>query len=136
MPEITSQAKIFRDWEGLLGACTQNAALLPGMDPLKTNLETLLAQVKDLKVQQENLGGNKQATTQRLTKAIEEGREAARKLRALVLINLGSDSKHLTQFGVAPRQKKGRKAKPTPGTPAPAVTGAHETAKPADPNGQ
>ena len=113
MPEITAQAKIFRDWEGLLGACTQNAALLPGMEPLKTDLETLLVQVKDLKIQQENFDGNRLATTQRLMKAIEEGREAARKIRAQVIIHLGTDSKQLTQFGVSPRQKKGRKAKPS-----------------------
>jgi hypothetical protein len=121
MPEITAQGKVFRDWEGLLGACAQNASLLPGTDALKTELETLLAQARELKIQQENLAGNKNATTQRLAKTIDDGREVARKLRAQVVVNLGTDSKHLSQFGVAPRQKKPRKTK-TPAPPPPTVT--------------
>lgn len=132
MPEITAQSKVFRDWESLLGACAQNAPLLAGIDTLKTDLETLLAEARDLKIQQENFAGNKLATTQRLRKAIDTGREAARKLRAFVLIRLGSDSKHLTQFGVSPRQKKPRKAKlEEPATPA-----AHKNPEPANPGGE
>jgi hypothetical protein len=126
MPEITAKGKIFRDWEGLLGACAQNAGLLPGTDALKTALETLLAQARELKIQQENFDGNKQATTQRLQKALDDGREVARKLRAQVVVNLGTDSKHLSQFGVVPRQRKTRKTK-TPATPTP------ETPKPPTP---
>jgi hypothetical protein len=132
MPAITAQSKVFRDWEGLLGACAQNAPLLAGVDTLKTDLEMLLAEARDLKIQQENFAGNKLATTQRLRKTIETGREAARKLRAYVLIRLGSDSKHLTQFGVSPRQKKPRKAKPEePATPA-----THKNLEPASPSGE
>lgn len=137
MPEITAQGKIFRDWESLLGACAQNANLLPGMDSLKTNLETLLAQARGLKVQQENFTGNQKATTQALRKTIDDAREAARKLRAFVVVQLGTDSKHLSQFGVSPRQKRPRKAKspatPPPTTPPPAVAGTLETAKPPTP---
>jgi hypothetical protein len=130
MPEITAQGKIFRDWEGLLGACAQNAGLLPGTDALKTELETLLAQARELKIQQENLDGNKKAATQRLLKLIDDGREAARKLRAQVVVNLGTNSKHLSQFGVSPRQRRSRKAKtptptPTPETPKPPTSSGH-----------
>jgi hypothetical protein len=130
MPEITAQGKVFRDWESLLGACAQNAILLPGTDALKTELETLLAQARDLKIQQENLDGNKKAATQRLMKLIDDGREAARKLRAQVVVNLGTNSKHLSQFGVSPRQRRSRKAKtptptPTPETPKPPTSSGH-----------
>ena len=68
MPEITAQGKVFRDWEALLGACVMNAALLPGRDDLQTALAALLAQARDLKIQQENFQGNRLATTQQLTK--------------------------------------------------------------------
>jgi hypothetical protein len=134
MPEITAQSKVFRDWEGLLGACTQNAPLLQGMESLKADLELRLAEARDLKIQQENFAGNKLATTQRLGATIELGREAARKLRAYVLIHLGSDSRHLTQFGVSPRQKNPRKAK-RPAAAAP-TTATLESPKPPSPNGE
>jgi hypothetical protein len=133
MPEITAQSKVFRDWEGLLGACAQNAPLLQGMDSLKIDLETLLAEARSLKIQQENFAGNKLATTQRLRTTIELGREAARKLRAYVLIHLGSDSRHLTQFGVSPRQKNPRKAKRAA---AAATTATPESPKPPSPGGE
>lgn len=133
MPEITAQSKVFRDWEGLLGACTQNAPLLQGMDSLKADLELRLAEARDLKIQQENFAGNKLATTQRLRATIELGREAARKLRAYVLIHLGSDSRHLTQFGVSPRQKNPRKAKRSA---AAATTATPESPKPPSPSGE
>ena len=134
MPEITAQGKIFRDWESLLGACAQNASLLPGIDPLKTNLEALLAQARDLKVQQESFTGNQKAATQSLRKTIADAREAARKLRAQVIVHLGTDSQHLTQFGVTPRQKRPRKAKPS--TTPPEVAGTPETPKPPVTQGQ
>jgi integrase len=133
MPEITAQSKVFRDWEGLLGACTQNAPLLQGMESLKADLELRLAEARDLKIQQENFAGNKLATTQRLGATIELGREAARKLRAYVLIHLGSDSRHLTQFGVSPRQKNPRKGKRSA---AAATTATLESPKPPSPSGE
>jgi hypothetical protein len=118
MPQITAQAKVFRDWDAVLGACTQNAALLPGVDALKADMEGLMAQAKDLKVQQETLEGQRRGVTQKLEKAIQDGRESARKLRAFALIKLGTDNMALSQFGVKPRVRRGRKAK-TPGTPTP-----------------
>ncbi|HET9213087.1 MAG TPA: hypothetical protein VFR03_21950, partial [Thermoanaerobaculia bacterium] len=107
MPQITAQAKVFRDWEAVLGACVQNASLLPGVDALKTELETFLTQVRDLKVQQETLEGQRQGVTQKLMKLIEDGRESVRKIRAFAVVHLGSDNKALSQFGVAARVRRG-----------------------------
>jgi hypothetical protein len=136
MPEITAKGKIFRDWEALLGACTLNAALLPGRDDLQTALAALLAQARDLKIQQENFAGNRSATTQRLEQTITDGQELARRIRAFVITQLGTDSKHLSQFGIPPRQRKGRQAKPA-STPPPTVEATPATApKPAGPTGQ
>jgi len=125
MPKITAQGDVFRDWEAVLGACVQNAALIPGVDPFKSELESLLTQVKDLKIQQETLEGQRLAVTQTLMKLIDDGREAARKVRAFAVVKLGSDNKLLSQFGVVPRQRRGspRKAK-SPGTPPPTVSTA------------
>jgi hypothetical protein len=121
MPEITAKGKVFRDWEGLLGACAMNTTLLPGRDDLQTALAALLAQARDLKIQQENFAGNRLATTQRLTKAIEDGQELARRIRTFVISQLGTESKLLSQFGIPPREKKRRKSKTTPTPPVEAV---------------
>jgi hypothetical protein len=125
MPKITAQADVFRDWEAVLGACSQNATLLAGVDSLKAELDAFLAQARDLKVQQETLEGQRRGLTQKLMKVIEDGRESARKLRAFAIIKLGTDNKALSQFGVAVRARRGRKSK-SPGAPAPTV-GAVET---------
>jgi hypothetical protein len=127
MPKLTAQAKVFRDWEGVLGATAQNAAQMPGVDPLKADLEALLAQARELKVQQESHEGSRLVTTQQLKKAIEDGREAARKLRAFAVVHLGSANMALSQFGVTPRQRRAKKTKPAD-APPPTVGGAEAPA--------
>lgn len=121
MPMVKAHADVFRDWDAILGACTQNASLLPGVDPLKADLEGLLAQARDLKIQQETLEGQRRGVSQRLEKAIEDGREAARKIKAFTIVHFGTANKSLSQFGVKARGPQGpRKAKApeTPTTPA------------------
>lgn len=131
MPEITAYAKIFRDWEGLIGSCIQHASLVAGVEPLRTELESVLAQVKEAKVLQESLTGQRQATTQRLQEMVADGRELARKIRFFVRVPLGSRSELLTAFGITPNRSKLRKTRPievppvspgpeVPGVPAPA----------------
>jgi hypothetical protein len=106
---------------------------LPGRDDLQTALAVLLAQARDLKIQQENFAGNRSATTQRLEQTIGDGQELARRIRAFVITQLGADSKHLSQFGIPPRQRKGRQAKPA-STPPPTVEATPATPpKPAGP---
>lgn len=110
MPKITAYAGTFRDWEGLIGACLKNLALLPGLEGLRTALEGLLSEAREIKIQQEDLTGRRQAMTQRLNMVVDEGRETARKLRALVIAELGTRSEQLPQFGITPNRKKSRKA--------------------------
>jgi hypothetical protein len=112
MPEITAYAKIFRDWEGLIGSCTQHASLVAGVEPLRTDLETLLAQAREAKVLQESLTGSRQATTQRLLEMVADGRELARKIRFFVRVPLGSRSELLSAFGITPNRPKRRKTRP------------------------
>jgi hypothetical protein len=133
MPKIKARAGVFRDWEAVLGACTQNAGLLPGVDAPQGELAAMLTQARDLKIQQETLEGQRQAVTQQLDKVVDGGKEWARRLRAFAILHLGSDNKALTQFGVVPRQRRGpRKAKPpdtpTPGTATAPVPGQTESA--------
>jgi hypothetical protein len=129
MPTITAYAKLFRDWEGVSGACVQNAALLPKSEALRPELDAILVQVKDLKIQQENLKGNAQAATQRLVELVATGREVVRKLRNQVKVELGAKNEHLVQFGIAPIRKATRKTAAVK-KPAP-VTAETPTTKPA-----
>lgn len=121
MPQITAFAKVFRDWEGLIGACLQNLALLPGLEAVLALLQTNLAEARQIKIEQEDFEGRRKAMTQRLDVVVEEGRENARKLRGLVLAQLGSRSEQLTQFGVTPirkgTRKKAAEKKPAPTPP-------------------
>lgn len=112
MPKITAFAKIFRDWEGLIGACIRNAAILLGVDALLALLQGNLEEARQLKIEQEDLEGRRKAVTQRLGVVVEEGRDNARKLRAMVLSQLGPKSEQLTQFGLTPIRKGSRKGKP------------------------
>ena len=112
MPEITAYAKIFRDWEGLIGSCVQNASLIAGVEPLRTELEAVLAQAREAKVLQESLAGSRQAATQRLQEMVADGRELARKIRFFVRIPLGSRSELLSAFGITPTRSKLRKTRP------------------------
>jgi hypothetical protein len=111
MPEITAYRGIFRDWEGVSGACAQNAALLPKSEAIRPELDSILVQLKDFKIQQENLAGTRQALTQRIRQLVAEGREVARKLRNQIKVELGAKSEHLPQFGIAPIRRQARKAK-------------------------
>lgn len=135
MPIKKAHADVFRDWDAVLGAATQNAALLPGVDPFKAELEGMLAQARDLKIQQETMEGQRRGITQKLKKVIRDGRESVRKVQAFATIHLGSDNMALSQFGVAVRVGRSfrKKSSPppteTPGTPPPtegtAQTPAH-----------
>ncbi len=134
MPEITAYGPLFRDWEGVSGACAQNAALLPKSEAIRPELDTILAQARDLKIQQENLEGSRKAMTQRLQELVQSGREVARKLRNQIKVELGSKSEHLTQFGVAPIRSRARKVKAGPVVNPPAATPTTpDTPKPAAP---
>ena len=125
MPQITAYGKIFRDWEGLIGSCLQHASLIAGVEPLRTELETVLNQAREAKVLQESLTGSRQAATQRLQDMVADGRELARKIRFFVRVPLGSRSELLTAFGITPTRSKLRKTRPgevaPPVTPPPAI---------------
>ncbi len=73
------------------------------------------------------------AATQQLEKAIDDGVEVARKIRAYAVVKLGSANMQLSQFGVAVRKGKGsrKKAKTPPptGSPAPAAKETKDPSK-------
>jgi hypothetical protein len=126
MPEINAYADVFRDWDGLLGACDRNLDLLPGVDTLKLDLESFRDSLRGLKLEQEHLTAHRLATTQQLLQTLDGGREAARKLRSFIITRLGSRSELLTQFGIrvnrSRRVSRKSKTEPTSTEPTPTPT--------------
>jgi hypothetical protein len=118
MPANNAYPDLIADSESLLSSSEQNAKLLPGSEPLREGLEGALSAFKSVKALQENLEGNRQASTQRLKDAAELVREAARRLRGFVKAHLGTKNEHLVQFGIAPiRSRRNRVKNPKPPAP-------------------
>jgi hypothetical protein len=111
MPKITAHAKLYRDWEALLGACDKNAGLLAGMEPLNTELEGFLLEVRTIKLRQEDLNGTRKAVTQQLRETEDQGAEMARRLRAFVTSRIGTKTELGKMFGLVPTGRKPKKTR-------------------------
>jgi hypothetical protein len=133
MPNKGSFPKTTNDWEGVLAAVEENAALLPDVQAEKTALQAALEKVRSLKDQQTSFRASKQQTTQDLKQALAEGRQLAEKLRDAAKFKIGRRSERLVQFSVSPlRTRPGKKQTPppvagqgtahTPSTPSAPVT--------------
>jgi hypothetical protein len=127
MATNNSFADLMQDWQKLLAACAANASELTTAEPQRAQVEKMLQDAKDLKAQQDAHTASKQSTVQQLEDLLRDGREAARRLKALVKAALGTDNERLVQFGIAPNRKRGKKKQalkpqesppPTVGPPA------------------
>jgi hypothetical protein len=120
MATNNSFADVIRDWDNLLAACKDNGEILQAAEPQRAEMERLTNLVRDLKDRQESLTAARQEITQKLTQAVIDGREAARRLRGAVKANLGTKTERLVQFKVAPNRPRGpRKPKAAPPVPPP-----------------
>ncbi|HEX4963449.1 MAG TPA: hypothetical protein VF173_21645 [Thermoanaerobaculia bacterium] len=119
-PSSTHEGEIFRSWEGSLNACQAQAAQLPHVEPLRTELQEILDQARQVKAEQEEAEAKRQGLTQQLAELIERGREVDRRLRGYAKSQLGTKNELLVQFGAAPIRHRSRKSEP--GTPAPKAT--------------
>jgi len=126
MATQNSFADLMENWQSLLAACAEHAEVLAPAELQRAALEKLFKEARDIRTQQESAKGAKQELRQRLELVKKEGREAARRLRAVVKGNLGTNNERLVQFDVAPNRKRGPrkpKAKEIP-PPEEAKTGA------------
>jgi hypothetical protein len=129
MATQNSFADLMLDWKKVLAACADNAAELTGAEAHRALVEKLLKEAEDLKAQQESHTASKQATVQQLSDLLNEGREAVRRLRAMVKATLGTNKEILVQFGIAPNRKRVKKKAalaqkpPAPGSPPPPTHG-------------
>jgi len=133
MGTTNSFADLMLEWKKVLDGCADNAAELTTAEPQRALVEKKLKEAQDLKAQQDSHTGAKQATVQDLKAVLHDGREAVRRLKAMVKATLGTNKEILVQFGIAPIRKRSKKKTPVnPPLPAgpPAGTPAGPTASP------
>lgn len=112
MPDIGSYPKQTRDWEGVLAATAENAALLPDVQTEVAALQQTLSKVRDLKDRQESHRAAGQVTTQELKQTLKEGRDLASQLRDAAKFKIGRRSARLVQWSVTPLRPRTKKAVP------------------------
>jgi small-conductance mechanosensitive channel len=136
MATQNSFADLMDNWQSLLAACGDHPETLAPAEPQRAALEKLFKEARDIRTQQESAKGAKQELRQRLDQVLRDGREAARRLRAVVKGNLGTNNERLVQFDVAPVRKRGPRKPKEKETPPPeeAKTGAPQ--KPSTADGQ
>lgn len=116
MATQNSFADLMLDWQKLLAACADNATALTTAEPQRALVEKMLQEAQALKAQQSSHTASKQSTVQQLDALLRDGREAARRLRAMVKGLVGTDKESLVQFGIAPNRKR-KKKKPADSPP-------------------
>jgi hypothetical protein len=118
MSSINSIADVILDWEDVLGACHDNAEMMRPAEPIRMELEQVLARAKDIKNRKESAIGSKQQLSQELKQVLKDGKEIVRRLRGAAKAQLGTKNERLVQFKARPiRDRKGRRTKKKVETP-------------------
>ena len=107
MVKINSQADLTQDWTGLLDATEKNPELQRMVELDYQELKQFLVDMQSLKLQQIDLGAQRQEVTQKLKSVMERGRETAMRIRAIAKGKLGPRSERLVHFSVAPLRRQG-----------------------------
>ena len=136
MATVNSFADLMDDWQDLLAACADHPETLASAEPQRAALEKLFKESRDIRGQQESAKAAKQELRQRLNLVLKDGREAARRLRAVVKGNLGTDNERLVQFDVAPVRKRGPRKPKDKEVPPPEPPKTEAPQKPSATDGQ
>ena len=114
-----------KEWEDLTASLAANATEVPHLEAQRTNLEKLLAEFRDLTLQQSALQASKQKVSQRLLAVVDEGKNLATVLRVTLKQHYGRRSEDLVKFGLQPFRGFTRKVSPVkPEPPASSTTSA------------
>ena len=106
MPEITAYAKIFRDWEALIGSCVQHASLVPALTAYRATLEGHLENVKAARARQLALQEDCRQATREVRQMVLAGADEVRRLRNRVKAELGPRDARLHLFGIKPLPRR------------------------------
>jgi hypothetical protein len=117
---------VLREWESLLSAVDDHAAVLAPINPHRAALADSLEKARQTKALQESHVATKQSTTQSLREVITEGKDRAIRLRGAIRAELGPTTEQLTQFGIPPlrRRPPRHKTDPLPALEVQATKGA------------
>jgi predicted transcriptional regulator len=114
MPRIRT-ALTLGDWEKLAQSIDEEtAAAAPQIQLIHEKLQELLAESRELAVEQKTLDSRKQAVTRRMNEILEEGRKAASALKVNLKHQFGNRNEELLRFGIQPLRGKRRPMKPKP----------------------
>jgi len=110
MPKV-ALADTLVDWDSLIAAARRRVAKHPEIMPVLEVLESLRDRSKALRAECQSLQARRQAATQELNQAREEGQESARRLRSILKSALGTQNEALVEFNVRPRRPYGPRKK-------------------------
>jgi hypothetical protein len=111
----TRTALTLGDWEKLAQSIDEEtAAAAPPLQPIHEKLQKLLAELRELAIEQKALDSRKQAVTRRMNEILEEGRRAASALKVNLKHHFGNRNEELLRFGIQPLRRKRRPAKSEP----------------------
>jgi hypothetical protein len=117
-----------KEWDELTAQLATAAEEHPSLEPQRVMLEKVLAQAKDLTLQQANHQAAKQKISQQLRPLMGEGMKIATALRVNLKLAYGNRNDDLVKFGIQPFRGRASKVAPPPeGTPTPDPPGEPST---------
>ncbi len=131
MPKV-SFVQDLTEMESVLGGTRSNAGRLPPLaQQVADELEGHIAELKATKAQQEGLAAQRMVATAELASVIAQGNLVARKLRAYVVLALGTKHPLLSQFGIGIRGRRRRRARTRSALAARAFAARRKPSEPA-----
>jgi uncharacterized membrane protein YccC len=108
-----------KEWDELTAQLAASAAEHPDLETKRTMLEKVLAQAKDLTLQQARFQAEKQKISQQLRPLLREGMRIATALRVNLKLAYGNQSDDLVKFGIQPFRGRTKKEGSPEETPTP-----------------
>lgn len=114
MPKLSFAQEMY-EMEHVVAAARSNAGILPDPDlalTLADRLAAITAEIKELKTRQQALLAAQKVKTEEMAVLVHRGTWVVRRLRAYIVLVLGTKHAQLTQFGIRLRRRPRRKARP------------------------
>ncbi|HEV2856757.1 MAG TPA: hypothetical protein VHC97_28475 [Thermoanaerobaculia bacterium] len=111
MRSISGFAKNITNWQLLNDNLKPHLAEMPHAQPLAAELETLIAQAREIDSEQEIARGRLRELTRKRQDAEKQGENLRRRLASFLRGSFGFTSAQLIQFGINPRPVKTRPRK-------------------------
>ncbi len=132
MPGLSFQ-KIVSYCELLNATLKAYLAELPHLQPESESLDDLIAEVKELDQEQQELKGRAREVTRRRQEAELRGQDLRSRVVAQLRGKLGFTNESLYAFGIIPRKRTRRRPTPKPEQPPPTTEDSPSPGSPAQP---